>query len=66
MPDLRNIALSGSEADDSHYLALKQFDVIPSQPLTGNNEIVKFRGGQGGSSSGSSKGGPSGFRPTYD
>ncbi|CAL1545476.1 unnamed protein product [Lymnaea stagnalis] len=61
MPDLRNIALTGNEQDESRYLALKQFDAIPDNAVTGNNTVVPFKGGRGGTS----RGGP-GFKPTYD
>lgn len=57
MPDLRNIALTGREDDDSQYLALTQGEgSIPrnSQPV-GNNAPVNF----GGTSK-------SGFKPVYD
>lgn len=72
MPDLRNIALSGNDQDDSRYLELKQFDAIPPNAVTGNNQVVQIKGskypGPSGASGGSSgaRGGASGFRPTYD
>lgn len=62
MPDLRNIALTGEEANDSRYLALTQGEgSIPqgSRP-SGNDAVVNF-----GASS-SRGGGKSGFRPVYD
>lgn len=68
MPDLRNIALTGNETDDSQYLALKQFDAIPQNAVTGNNQPVQLgssREGGGGSRAGPS-GTNSGFRPVYD
>ena len=57
MPDLRNIALTGCEDDDSQYLALTQGEgSIPhNQGPVGNNAPVNF----GGKTS-------SGFKPTYD
>ena len=62
MPDLRNIALTGHEADDSRYLALTQGEgSIPQQYRpSGNDAPVNF----GASGSGGPKG--SGFRPVYD
>ncbi|XP_005100430.1 protein FAM221B [Aplysia californica] len=80
MPDLRNIALSGNEEDDSKYLALREYDAIPANAVTGNNEVVNFgggrnpgtsrdfggRGGRFGGAAGGGGGGRSGFRPVYD
>ena len=55
MPDLRNIALTGQEMDDSRYLALTQGEgSIPEQSRpVGNAAPVNFgasgsRGGRGG------------------
>ena len=72
MPDLRNIVLSGNEADDSQYLALREFDVIPSNAVTGNDQPVNFStasgSGQGSRAIGTSKTAPakSGFKPVWD
>ncbi|RUS87037.1 hypothetical protein EGW08_005190 [Elysia chlorotica] len=63
MPDLRNIALTGNESDDRKYLALKQFDAIPANAVTGNDQPVKFSNSRGGGGSGPSG---SGFRPVFD
>ncbi|XP_076465233.1 protein FAM221B-like [Babylonia areolata] len=62
MPDLRNIALTGQEADDSRYLALTQGEgSIPQQYRpAGNDAPVNF------GASGSQGPGGSGFRPVYD
>ena len=60
MPDLRNIALTGQEADDSRYLALTQGEgSIPQyvQPV-GNDAVVNFGGG--GSRGGGGRGGGGG------
>ena len=65
MPDLRNIALSGNEIDDSQYLALRQFDAIPTNAVTGNDQPVQFGSSRGGGRPGPS-GSKSGFRPVYD
>lgn len=56
MPDLRNIALTGDEADDSKYLALTQGEgSIPrSKGPVGNDTAVNFGGTK------------SGFKPVYD
>ncbi|XP_064609061.1 protein FAM221B-like [Liolophura sinensis] len=62
MPDLRNIALTGQESDDSAYLALTQGEgsIPTSQRPQGNNAVVSFHGQpQGGSSR-------TPFRPVYD
>lgn len=65
MPDLRNIALTGQEADDSRYLALTQGEGSIPQYVrpTGNDAPVNFgaSGSQGGGG-----GGGRGFRPVYD
>ena len=74
MPDLRNIALSGNEVDDSRYLELREMDPIPHNAITGNDAVVNFggagpssrRGGGGSGFPGSKSGGGSGFRPVYD
>lgn len=57
MPDLRNIALTGDETDDSKYLALTQGEgSIPhNQRPVGNNAPVNFGGTN-----------KSGFKPVYD
>ena len=58
MPDLRNIALTGREDDESVYKALTQGEgSIPrnDRPV-GNNAPVNFGGG----------GAKSGFKPVYD
>nr|KAG5706569.1 hypothetical protein BaRGS_028740 [Batillaria attramentaria] len=69
MPDLRNIALTGQEADDSRYLALTQGEgSIPQyQRPVGNDAAVNFgaSGSRGGGGRGGASGG-SGFRPVYD
>ena len=67
MPDLRNIALTGQETDDSRYLALTQGEgSIPQQSRpVGNDAPVNFgAGGSGGRGGG--RGGGGGFRPVYD
>lgn len=70
MPELRNIALTGQEADDSRYLALTQGEgSIPQHERpVGNNAAVNFgaSSSRGGGSRG--PGGPSGsgFRPVHD
>ena len=58
MPDLRNIALTGQEMDDSRYLALTQGEgSIPQQSRpVGNDAPVKF----GASGSGGGRGGGGG------
>ncbi|KAI8788982.1 protein FAM221B [Biomphalaria glabrata] len=57
MPDLRNIALSGNEYDDSKFLELRQFDAIPSNAITGNDQPVQLKGNREGGT---------GFKPVYD
>ena len=56
MPDLRNIALTEDETDDSKYLALTQGEgSIPrSKGPVGNDTVVNFGGTK------------SGFKPVYD
>ncbi|KAK7116080.1 protein FAM221B-like isoform X2 [Littorina saxatilis] len=63
MPDLRNIALTGHEEDDSRYLALTQGEGSIPQYVrpAGNDAVVNF--GASGSRGG---GGGSGFKPVYD
>ncbi|OPL07236.1 hypothetical protein AM593_04925, partial [Mytilus galloprovincialis] len=56
MPDLRNIALTGDENDDSKYLALTQGEgsIPQSNRPMGNDTPVNFGGNK------------SGFKPVYD
>lgn len=64
MPDLRNIALTGEDTDDSRYLALTQGEgsiPLKSRPV-GNDAPINF----GASGSRGGRGGGGGFRPVYD
>lgn len=69
MPELRNIALTGQEADDSRYLALTQGEgSIPqhSRPV-GNDAAINFgASGSRGGGRGAGGAGGSGFKPVYD
>ena len=57
MPNLRNIALTGDEYDDTAYLALTQGEgsIPQSNKPVGNDAPVNFGGGS-----------KSGFKPVYD
>lgn len=57
MPNLRNIALTGDEYDDTAYLALTQGEgsIPQSKKPVGNDAPVNFGGGS-----------KSGFKPVYD
>lgn len=57
MPNLRNIALTGDEYDDTAYLALTQGEgsIPQSNRPVGNEAPVNFGGGP-----------KSGFKPVYD
>lgn len=57
MPNLRNIALTGDEYDDTAYLALTQGEgsIPQSNRPVGNEAPVNFGGGS-----------KSGFKPVYD
>lgn len=65
MPDLRNIALTGDEADESKYLALKQFDRMPDNAITGNDALVRAPEGYERRTGGLGMG-KSSFKPVYD